>query len=243
MRAWKLSFFVAVLPLVLVLGSPEAKAGTITAAASNNATVQPAGPRTGANGLNFVNIENSSAANFASFGVFDFTLPSSTAQSVTSLSLALTEANAAFSAPGNLQFFAVTNSTASIAAGVSTLAFNPSALPSGLGNQLGSSYALGTGAFNTTGNVNSGQLDTYSFTLTGAAQTFVSSIASSGGTLRLVIAPNDTAVAATFAGYSNSTYAAPQLTLQTAAVPEPASALLMLAGALVLWSTVRRHQA
>ena len=104
----------------LVLGvSSLAEAGTISQLASNNATMQNAGPRTGANGKNFYNMEASSNGSFESFGVADFTFSAGalggTVTSINSATLALTQSNAAFSAPDKIDVYLATNTTGATA--------------------------------------------------------------------------------------------------------------------------------
>jgi hypothetical protein len=207
--------------------------------AGANATVQPAGPRTGTSGTNFFNIEGSSNSSFSSFGVVDFTLVASPSDSISGLTLGLTESNAAFTKAGSLAFYVVSDSTTSIVAGSSPLTFTGST--TGLGSQLGTQYLLGTGSFTSNGASPTGALDSFTFTLSGTAQTFVNGVSQAGGKLRFVIAPNDTTVAATFAGATNSTTASRQvLTLTTSPVPEPSTWLSMAIGVIALGTQLRR---
>src|SRR6516165_2080419 len=88
-----ISLFTAIAMLCL---AAEAMAGTIVSS-SNNATIQPGGPRGGTNGKLFFNIEGSSNGSFSDFGVVDFQTPSgATFGPGQELSLALTQDNAAF---------------------------------------------------------------------------------------------------------------------------------------------------
>ena len=226
---------------LFTLGADAASALTVNA--SGNATVQSGGPRTGANGLRFFNVEGGGSGSFASFGVADFVLAAQGASTVNGLALALTESNAAFTTPGGLNFFLVTDATTSITAGSSPLAFNAASLPDGLGSQLGTRYLVGTGTFASTGKANSGQVDSYTLSLTGSAQVLVNSVVTSGGVLRLVVAPVDATVAATFAGYANTQYAGPLLNLNVSAVPEADTAAMLLAGLGCLALLKRRRPA
>jgi hypothetical protein len=229
------------LPTVLACAALLAAAGDASAVvAGANATVQPGGPRTGTSGTNFFNIEGSSNGSFSSFGVIDFTLAPSPSDSVSGLTLGLTESNAAFTKAGSLTFYVVSDSTTSIVAGSSPLSFTGST--TGLGSQLGTQYLLGTGSFNSNGTTPTGALDNYTFTLSGGAQTFVNAVSQAGGKLRFVIAPNDATVAATFAGATNSATASHQvLTLITSAVPEPSTWLSMGIGVIALGTQLRRR--
>src|SRR5712672_3227163 len=95
------TILIPLLSLMLAI-PPAARAVTISLEASDNATVQPAGPRTGANGKAFFNMEGSTAggASFSSFGVADFTFPAQAVTGITSISLQMAQSNAAFSAMG-----------------------------------------------------------------------------------------------------------------------------------------------
>src|SRR5215469_9871776 len=111
----------------------EALADTIILA-SNNATIEPGGPRAGTNGKVFFNMEGSSNGSFASFGVIDFQVPNGvTFGPGGTLSLSLTQDNAAFTANGSLAFYVSTDTTTNIDPGSSPLAFDATAasLPTG----------------------------------------------------------------------------------------------------------------
>jgi len=214
--------------------------------ATDDATIQSGGPRAGTNGKVFLNAEGSGNGTFASFGVADFATAATARLSgtVTGIQVSLTESNAGFTAPGGLNFYLVSDITTSIQPGVSSLTYLAANGPDGLGTQLGTHYLLGSGTFSSTGNVGSGTLDTYTFTsLTAAATSYVTSELGIGA-LRLIVTPTTAAVAATYAGVGNNRYAAPQLTVLTAAVPEPSSLALAGVGIVAMAGTwVRRRLA
>jgi len=191
-----------------------------TFTASNNATVQPGGPRTGTNGKRFLNIEGSSNNSFASFGIADFRIPTGvTFNSGGALSLTLTQANASFTNNGSLAFYLTTDTTDSIDPGSSPFRYQSSATPTGLGSQLATTYLLGTGNFT---QVADGTADLFSFTPSGAALSYLTTQVNTAGLVRLILVPNDAAVAATYAGFSNTTSPGPLLSFTAAtAVPEP----------------------
>jgi hypothetical protein len=220
--------------IVLLAYSPIELRANIALPAVNDATVQPSGPRSGANGKQFFNMEGSANGTFASFGVVDFQ-SSAMNVSVSSLTIDLTQANAAFTHNGTLIFFLSTDTTTNIDPGTSPLIYNGADVPTGLGAQLSSLLLLGAGAFT---QVVDGSVDAFSFSPSAAVTTYLSSQLSAGGRLRVVIAPGDATVAATYAGFSNTEFAGPRLILATP-VPEPGTLegvpvlLLALAAGLV----------
>jgi hypothetical protein len=134
----------------------------VVAAATNNATVQPAGPRVAPNGKSGFNVEGSNNAANSSFGVADFNFAGlvipGVATNVVGATLQLTQFNAAFSLPGPVSVYLSTATGVSIESTNTTLQYNSGL--NGLASvdtDLGTLSLLGSGTFNTTGNVNSGQ--------------------------------------------------------------------------------------
>jgi hypothetical protein len=78
-------------------------------------------------------------------------------------------------------------------------------------------FLLGTGNFT---EVSDGTVNAFSFSLSPAAAGYLSAQLLTGGLIRLVVAPGDPTVAATYAGFSNPEFSRPELTLVTPA-PEP----------------------
>jgi hypothetical protein len=217
-----------------IIGVPKHADASSIVLASDNGTIQPAGPRPGTNGKAFFNTEGSGNGAFADFGVVDFLSPAGLAFGG-SLSLTLTQANASFTHNGLLVFYLSTDVTTNIDPGTSTLSFNATDLPTGLDSQLATRYLLATGTFT---QVADGHADVFTFMPTGAALSYLSAEISAGGKIRLIIAPDDASVAATYAGFTNSEFPGPALTIST--VPEP-STFVLLAGALLIATRHRRR--
>lgn len=215
---------------------------TVSAEAINNATVQPAGPRSGNRGKNYFNVEGNNNIQYASFGVADFsassfglTLP---VADILGLTLVLTDAPASFSAAGGINIWLSEDTTTDIEPGTSPLAWDASDLPNGLGSQLLPLHYLGSGTYTPTAD---GTVFSYTLSLTPNAKSYLISQLNSAGSIRIVVSPADDDVAATYAGYSNNSLAGPTLVIDLVPVPEPASITALAIGvAGILW---RRRRA
>jgi hypothetical protein len=207
------------------------QANPLSKLASDNATVKPGGPRTGTSGKNFFNVEGSANATNASYGVADFNFGAlgQTVVTVNSAQLVLTESNAAFTTPGTVVISLDQSAAlADIQPGTSPLKFDGSdpgtATDVTLANLSLLSFSGGPFAFTTAGNVNNGLQDTYSLGLSGAIQAEMTNRLNSGTTIRIVLGSGSTTVAATWAGFSNATFAGPTLNLDvTYALVTPTS--------------------
>lgn len=223
------------LALALVAGA-QAQI-TVNAEAINNATVQPAGPRTGTSGKNFFNVEGNNNGQFASFGVADFsassfglTLPVS---DIIGIALVLTEDRASFSRAGGINIWLSEDTTTGIEPGTSPLAWDASDLPNGLGTQLTPRHLLGSGTYTPTAD---GTVFSYTLSLTPTAKSYLISQLNSAGAIRILVSPADNDVAATYAGYSHISLAGPTLVLELVPVPDPASITALAIGvAGILW--------
>lgn len=181
--------------------------------ASYAATVRPAGPRP--NGTGFFNVEGDGNGANASFGVLEFDPTSFSigagVTAVSNLILSLTESNAAFTAPGSLNFYLSQDTTTDITPTNTLLKYQAASAPEGVGTQLSPLTLLGTGTFSTTGNTNTGKVDTYTLTLPSTVQDYFIGQINSNSKLRFVVTATTSATGATFAGSSAAAGARPVL--------------------------------
>ena len=228
--------------------APAALATIVTVEAFNNATIQPAGPRSGPNGKNFFNIEGADNGQFASWGAADFdnaafgiSVANPNDLIINGLWLELTQSNAAFTKNGPVSIYLVEDSATSIEPGVSPFRFDTSSLPEGLGSQFSTIYHLANGYFTKVAN---GHLDVYDIFsgLSPATKNILRGklISPPVNPIRLVITPLANDTAATWAGFSNSTYAGPTLRLDYTIVPEPSALVAMATGLAALFARRRR---
>lgn len=213
-----------------------------------NATVQPAGVRSGSSGLAFFNVEGSDNGSFASYGAVRFDLSAVRSQLnaqfgaggwvVDSVQLLLTQSNAGFTTDGLVDIYFSASDTVSLTP--------PSPLTYGgfatdfAGATLAMGYAFTEFA--------SGYVETHTLFSRGGSN-------SAGGNAiaadvladeftTLVLRDASAGVAATYAGHSNFSYSGPTLAIEAvAAVPEPATSVLLLCGAGVVAAARRRRLA
>jgi hypothetical protein len=239
LRTRGIRFLTVLATLVVSVMIMSARAESVTAFADS--IIQPGGPRTTNGGSTlvdyFYNAEGSANGTFASFAPADFSglhLGIASLSQLAQFQLQVTEDNAGFSKAGMIGVYLSTDTATSIGLG-SPLKFQTGALPQGLGTQLNDAVGngpLATFAFPTTGNGNSGQVDTINLLpglsgLSASAQAALLAALNNGGTIRLVVTPEDANVAATYAGIGNFTFpnGAPMLTAN--AIPEPSSIVLI----------------
>ncbi|MGH7726946.1 MAG: hypothetical protein ACREOU_16100 [Candidatus Eiseniibacteriota bacterium] len=204
--------------VILATTSAIAQAAPLSSEALDNATVQPAGPRSGVNGKAFFNIEGSANGTFASYGVADFSfgvLPDAVI-AINSIAIELVQSNAAFSAAGDVVFSLDTS--ASLAdiqpGGTSPLAFDGADPGTATDVSQGdlTLLPLGGGPHTYTPTAN-GDVNAYTFPLVVPTVTALMNRLNSNSTIRVVVGTATATLAGTWAGATNSTFAGPTLKL------------------------------
>jgi hypothetical protein len=208
--------------LALALVAPLATAAD--AIAINNATVQPAGPRSGSNGKRFFNVEGREvpgAIDFASYGVLEFDssdLALGTVSQVAGLTVTLKQDLASFSSRGRMRFYVTEDLTTSIEPdAVNPECFFDAVDVHGLNGQFEPLYDLGTGEF---GIVRTTWVVEYTFNVPSgsALETYLIGQINAGANIRIIVAPefsevDSELVAGTFGGYTSTTGTEPTLSV------------------------------
>ena len=170
-------------------------AGAGEAVATKSLTVQKAGVRSGKAGEAFLNVEgktNGEDGKYASFGVLEFPAKDVVGDDKPAgLDLTLTQSVARFSVDGPLKFYLA---TADLDA--KGLKFDPSSTD-GLGGQAPSKRPLGSGSFK---KAETGKADIFALTLDDEARAFLKERAAKGGTIAVLVVPDNDTVAATYFG-------------------------------------------
>lgn len=189
----------------------SAMSASYLAEATHNITVQPGGPRSGFNGLNFVNVEGNSFGTFASYGVIEFSASSFGAPilgPINGARLWIRTANAAFSADGDVDIFLVRDNSMNINQAVdspvvgqpkSPLIFDAASLSAGIGSQF-ATEDIGDIEFRLSNGNN--YYHAIELTLDASQKTFIQNEINTNGKIRLALGCKDDTTAGTFAGYT-----------------------------------------
>jgi hypothetical protein len=200
--------------------APDSFDQTFSREALDNETVQPAGPRQGAAGENFFNIEGDENGTFASFGVVDFDLSGVVADGMTAaaagnVSLQFSQSNASFTTNGPISFYLASESAADVPidgsiryqSGNNMLACVPTVLSDG-------AIHLNTFAFfgrDNNGNIFPvGTLDRVALNANELEERLLAAL-NGNGVFRLFVTPDHGSTAATYAGFANSGVEGPTL--------------------------------
>jgi hypothetical protein len=205
---------------VIALFGAKLRADVYTNAAYDNGTVWPVGPRNVPNGKNYFDVEGMANGNFAAFAVADFASthfrnashqPIGQISKINSISVVLTQDNAAFTTNGKINFYITRQLVTSIdpdASSAETTFDVNDANGEGLNGQFTPLAPVGTGSF---AQGQSGQVDTFPLTLDADTASYLVSQINNLGTIRVIITPADPNVSATYAGFTdtnpNNTYA------------------------------------
>lgn len=233
MKAWRIAF-AGSLPFALCAA---ALAQTASIEANHNITVQPAGPRQGGSGLNFLNIEGNANGAFASFGVAEFLFDASAFSdplaAIKRLTVKLYQSDAGFSESGNVNLWLTNDTTTSTAQVGSPLIFMAGSLPDGVGAQLDTKWKLATFAYD--------ELQDDGFetvvdvtSMDVAAEAYLLNQLNSDGMVRMILSPDSDTTAATYAGFGNNTFSGPVLEIEANPVPEPATMATFALGAAAM---------
>ena len=197
---------------VTMLSGPVLRADIYSTKAYDNGTIWTVGPRAGNNGKNFFDIEGSNNGNFAAFGVADFASthfrnadhqPIGQISQINSISLSLTQDDAAFTNDGKINIYLTRQVITSIdpdPTDIETTFDMNDANGEGLNGQFAPLVLIGTGTFTQASN---GQVDTFALSLDADTQAYLISVINGLGNFRIIVTPADPNVAATYAGFSD----------------------------------------
>lgn len=199
MKRWIIGFtlIAAVAPAWAIYSAPGV----------DNATVQPGGPRSGANGKRFLNMEGNDNGAFASYGIVDvnaadLAIPF-TVGDISNVTLTLYNAPAGFSRDGNIKIYITEDTAVDIQPGTSPLKWDANTLPEGINPaDLNPRHELGTGFYDST--LVDGHPFVYNLTVNGAAKTYLIGQINADAKIRLVITPLENGCAATYSGYTDT---------------------------------------
>lgn len=205
----------AVLASLFVIA--PALANTYQAECAINLTVQPAGPRTGNNGLRFMNVQGAGGGGFASFGVAEFLTSGfgidpnlGAVTDITAMTLLLQSNNAAFTSAGSVQTWITRDLATEVAQSNFSIFFDSFFSPDGVGLQFDPKIQAGDPlVFPFTGSGNSGvtfEVPLVSSLDATTKQFLIDQLNDPAGKFRILVTPLETnTMAATFSGFSATT--------------------------------------
>jgi hypothetical protein len=172
--------------------------------ASKSLTIQSAGPRQGAAGGNYFNVQGKNKERFAGFGVLVFPVPKGDDKAeIKNLTLTLVQSVPAFSSDGKIAFL-LAHPTDADRGSLEKLKYDPAATRGLPKDAFKSLTPLGSGAFK---KVDTGKVDAFTLALDETARNELHKLIKGGGALHIVVAPEDDDVAATYFGAGNETEA------------------------------------
>jgi hypothetical protein len=213
--------FAGLFAVVAAASAPAAAGDEVTAVKS--VMVQKTGPRGGDNASKYFNVQGKQSGGdgkFACFGVLEFAAPKAgpRAEAPKGMTLTLVQSLPRFAKDGKVRFYLTTDTRSELepADGPAGRALKfDEAAADGLGNQLPPRHALGSGTFR---KAETGHADSFSLALDDAARAYVKGQVDKGGTIRLIVVPDDDEVAATYSGAGAPTPASrPKLALEVGA--------------------------
>jgi predicted extracellular nuclease len=186
--------------------------------AFDKATVQPSGPRRGNNGKIFFNIEGNANEDFASFGVADFMIESAdlgftTVTDIIDLDIKLTQSNLRFTNSGPISIWLTEQTDVSIQPNSSIAYQTGNNGEASVDPLLKPLFELGQFTFTKVGTGTTDTFDLFAGLDPNEEQIVLNAI-NSGTPLRLLMAPENNTVSATYAGVTNSSNAGPTLVVE-----------------------------
>jgi hypothetical protein len=170
----------------------------VKATATKGLTVQPTGPRQGENGSRYFNVEGVKKERYASYGVLVFELPKGGDQAgeVEKISLRLVQSVARFAQDGKVKFFLAEppDRAGDPLAGLKFEAGSPGGVAKDAFKAL---HPLGSGTFK---KGETGHADTFELKPEDGGRQYLRDRVRAGGTLLIIVAPEDEEVAATYFG-------------------------------------------
>lgn len=203
MRAPIRPFVAGCLAFTLATPAPSSRADAGTeATATASAQIRPDGPRQGRSGMQYLTIqgkENGEGGRFATFCVLDFPAAGLDLDKgkVEQMTLTLTQSLTAYARDGKVKFYLTGKLDAVTGPTARPFRFDLGSAD-GVGDQLDPRVGVGSGTF---AKKETGRVDTFTLTIDEAARKLLDAQPRDGGTVRLVIVPDDPNVAATYYGW------------------------------------------